>query len=318
MAIKTRILRLFVLIRTRLAARRDCLESRCRIGFFWDGRADSLWSQSLASIENPSEHATSRLQAVRHMCAQYAGDFPALLADCRRIDLANTPLHASPLTAKENWQKLSVAQQEGINKLFVKLGKSIAAFEAGLMPPTSRFDLYADAIAAKNYAQAANILNEKETAGLKIFLNAKVGYINCHYGSMFSGSGFFAIGSDDPNKSMRDRLNGVKILLDSEFNCLKHSAPENCPKTLYVKQEGADLKGAYKTPSLRNLRYARAFMHDGRYKTLEEVIEHYQNPNILPPRHIDIRPAGLLPHQRKQLLSFLNTLGEEAPSEEVK
>ncbi|MDR3087756.1 MAG: hypothetical protein LBU45_07390 [Azoarcus sp.] len=285
--------------------------------FFRDGRADTLWSQALAPIENPSEHATTRLQAVRHLCAQYEASFPALLADCRQISLPDAPLHASPLVANENWQMLSAAQREHINKLFVRLGKSIAAFEAGLLPDISRFDLYVDAIVAGNPAEAATILNEKEAAGLKLFLDTQVGCVNCHYGPMFSSSGFSVVATDTPGQPEHDRQRGVKLLLESEFNCLKWDKPESCPKLLYIKTEGEEMLGAYKVPSLRNLRYAPAFMHDGRFQTLEAVIEHYRNPPTLPLRHVDIRPAALLPHQREQLLSFLNVLGTGVHPREI-
>ncbi|MDR2261808.1 MAG: hypothetical protein LBE06_12995 [Azoarcus sp.] len=281
--------------------------------FFWDGRADSLWSQALAVIENPSEHASSRLQAVRHLCARYSESFPALLKDCSRVDLPGAPVHASPLAAEENWRRLSAAQRESIDKLFVILGKSIAAFEAGLLPGASRFDLYVDAIAAGD-STAAAILSEKEVAGLKLFLDARVGCINCHNGPMFSNSGFFAVATDTPGQPEHDRRRGIEILLNSEFNCLKWGAPENCPKLLYIKKDEAETAGAYKVPSLRNLRHAPAFMHDGRFKNLEAVIEHYRNPATLPLRHVDIRPAALFPHQREQLLSFLNVLGTEDAS----
>jgi cytochrome c peroxidase len=277
--------------------------------FFWDGRADSLWSQALAVIENPSEHASSRLQAVRHLCARYEESFPALLADCRRTRLPDTPVHASPLVAKENWRMLSAAQRENIDKLFVMIGKSIAAFEAGLLPDVSRFDLYVDAIAAGDVSAAAAILSEKEAAGLKLFLDTRVGCVNCHNGPMFSNSGFFVVATDTPGQPEHDRRRGIEILLDSEFNCLKWSGPESCPKLLYIKKDSVETAGAYKVPSLRNLHHAPAFMHDGRFKNLKAVIEHYQNPATLPLRHVDIRPAALFPHQREQLVSFLNVLG---------
>src|SRR5207253_8504734 len=37
--------------------------------FFWDGRADSLWGQALKPLENPREHAGTRLQYV-HLLRQ--------------------------------------------------------------------------------------------------------------------------------------------------------------------------------------------------------------------------------------------------------
>ncbi len=36
-------------------------------------------------------------------------------------------------------------------------------------------------------------------------------------------------------------------------------------------------KGKYHTPSLRNIAVSAPYMHDGRFKTLAEVIEHYSN-----------------------------------------
>ncbi|MDR2688390.1 MAG: hypothetical protein LBB76_01365 [Azoarcus sp.] len=257
--------------------------------FFWDGRADSLWSQALAVIENPKELASDRVRAVRHLCAQYKKDFPALLKNCRG---------------------LSAARGEDIDRMFVTLGKSIAAFEAAeLLPPVSRFDRYVDALDAGNYAEAAALLNDKEVAGLKLFLDPMVGCVNCHNGPMFTGSGFFAVATDMPGQLEHDRKRGVELLLDSEFNCLKWSTAADCPKLQYLLTDSAETAGAYKVPSLRNLRHAPFFMHDGRYRSLEAVIEHYRSPATLPLRHIDIRPAPLLPHQRKQLLAFLEVLG---------
>jgi cytochrome c peroxidase len=44
--------------------------------------------------------------------------------------------------------------------------------------------------------------------------------------------------------------------------------------------------GVFKAPSFRNLKYTAPYMHDGRFKTLEEVIEHYNN-GILPHENLD-------------------------------
>ncbi|MDR2924545.1 MAG: hypothetical protein LBU76_01070 [Azoarcus sp.] len=284
--------------------------------FFWDGRADSLWSQALAVIENPKEIASNRLKAVRHLCAQYWTSYPALLKGCQQIP--DAPSDASPLVAEKGWQALIPAQRENINQLFVILGKSIAAFEAGLLPPVSPFDLYADAIAEGKFTDAASIFSEKEAAGLKLFLNTEVGCVNCHNGPMFSNSGFFVVATDMPDQPEHDRQHGIEQLFNSEFNCLKWNRPENCAKLLYINKDSSETVGAYKVPSLRNLRHATAFMHNGSLKSLEAVIEHYQNPPTLPLRHIDIRPAALFPHQKEQLLSFLTALNADISHKEVK
>lgn len=78
-----------------------------------------------------------------------------------------------------------------------------------------------------------------------------------------------------------------------------------------VVDEGAG-EGRFKTPSLRNIAVRGHFMHDGRFSTLEEVVEFYNsgvqdNPSL---DHglIDPLQLGLTPQQVQQLVAFLNTL----------
>lgn len=73
--------------------------------------------------------------------------------------------------------------------------------------------------------------------------------------------------------------------------------------------------GHFKTPSLRNLSFTAPYMHDGRFETLEEVIEHY-NSGGHPSETIDpfmkFSEGGLnLSEQDKQdLIAFLKTLDD--------
>lgn len=72
----------------------------------------------------------------------------------------------------------------------------------------------------------------------------------------------------------------------------------------------------FKTPSLRNVAVTGPYMHDGRFATLEEVIEHY-NSGIKESPTLDVNIHGIkdgmnLTEQEKQdLLAFLNTLTDE-------
>lgn len=74
-------------------------------------------------------------------------------------------------------------------------------------------------------------------------------------------------------------------------------------------------RGHFKTPSLRNLSYTAPYMHDGRFNTLEEVIDHY-NTGGKPSETIDpfmkFSSGGLnLSEQDKQdLIAFLKTLDD--------
>jgi cytochrome c peroxidase len=67
--------------------------------------------------------------------------------------------------------------------------------------------------------------------------------------------------------------------------------------------------GTFKVPSLRNIALTAPYMHDGRFETLEEVIEHYNSGghyavNVSP----NVRKLNLNEQNKKDLIAFLYTL----------
>lgn len=77
-------------------------------------------------------------------------------------------------------------------------------------------------------------------------------------------------------------------------------------------------RARFKVTSLRNIEKSSPFMHDGRFTTLEEVVDHY-NTGVKPSSTVDnqlrlnLRPGGLgLTEQEKSdLIAFLKTLTDE-------
>jgi cytochrome c peroxidase len=72
-------------------------------------------------------------------------------------------------------------------------------------------------------------------------------------------------------------------------------------------------KGAFKTPTLRSISETAPYMHDGVFKTLEEVVDFLdkgggQNPNLSP----FLKPLGLTPQEKAELIGFLKALAGEA------
>lgn len=84
--------------------------------------------------------------------------------------------------------------------------------------------------------------------------------------------------------------------------------------------------GAFKIPSLRNIEFTGPYMHDGRFKTLEEVVEHY-NSGVKPHRNLDWRiqfivvdpntnetksgmKLNLTPTEKRALVAFMRTLSD--------
>jgi len=76
-------------------------------------------------------------------------------------------------------------------------------------------------------------------------------------------------------------------------------------------------RGKFKVPTLRNVALTAPYMHDGRFQTLEEVVEHYnsgvQRTRTLDPNLAKHPPSGLglTADDKKALVAFLKTLTDE-------
>lgn len=85
-------------------------------------------------------------------------------------------------------------------------------------------------------------------------------------------------------------------------------------------------EGAFKSPSLRNVELTAPYMHDGRFDTLEEVVDHYDH-GVQPHPNLDPRlrapggqpqQLGLDDGQKAALVAFLRTLTDEALLEDAR
>jgi len=93
--------------------------------------------------------------------------------------------------------------------------------------------------------------------------------------------------------------------LDSEFTDLGHNEVTGNPRDI----------GTFKTPTLRNIEHSAPYMHDGRFSSLEEVIEHYnsgvvQSPSLDPKMKFS-EGLKLSQEDKDALLAFLLTLSDE-------
>ena len=76
-------------------------------------------------------------------------------------------------------------------------------------------------------------------------------------------------------------------------------------------------KGAYKAPTLRNIELTGPYMHDGRFKTLDEVIDFYsqglvQSPYVDPlMHHINSGGVQLTASEKADLKAFIQTLRDD-------
>ena len=173
--------------------------------------------------------------------------------------------------------------------------QAIAQFLRTLISANSKFD---------QWRRGETTLADDEFAGYEMFLR-EGGDPEVTPGGQFGGDCFHC--HSEAGLQFSDYLfrnNG----LDSVFT------PD--PGLAGVTGNALD-SGRFKTPTLRNVALSAPYMHDGRFQTLEEVIEHYNSGGV-PSSTIDpfmkYNSGGLTLSavQKGNLLAFLNTLTDTA------
>ncbi|MEZ4741120.1 MAG: cytochrome c peroxidase [Bdellovibrionota bacterium] len=228
----------------------------------------------------------------------------------------------------QNWEKLDAEQKSALNEVFRNFGLAIEAYESGLVANDSPFDQFASRLASG--IGQANSLGEgfehEELLGLKIFLG-KAQCTNCHVGANFTDQQFHNTGLIGMNQDGVARLDigrayGVPLAKINEFNCLSNvftqkefddrKESESCRELPWLSDNNLELVGAFKTPTLRNLAYTAPYGHNGRFKNLREVLEHYNKPSSKKPaighREDSLKPLNLSDYELKLLEKFLLSL----------
>ena len=158
------------------------------------------------------------------------------------------------------------------------VGKAIASFQRTVLSgnsPGDRFD----------QGQEAGAISESAQKGLTLFRD-KARCTKCHSGFNFTDEKFHNLGIGwDDNKVDLGR---------------------------YMVTGIAEELGAFKTPTLREIARSAPYMHDGRFKTLEEVVNFYNKGGVKNP-HQDplVLPLELTDQEKSDLVAFLHTLNGE-------
>ena len=191
----------------------------------------------------------------------------------------------SKLNTNENYKQLFF-KAYGINTITSKdVAYALAQFFRTLNSGNSKFD---------KYRRHELAFNQNERNGMVIFFTERGDCFHCHNEIFLTDNSFHNNG------------------LDSFFDA-------NSKGRFDVTGHVNDI-GKYKTPTLRNCELRDRFMHDGRYTSLEQVIEFYNSgvkqtsQNIDPLMTLPYKENGLqLSQQDKDdLLLFLKTLTDTA------
>lgn len=151
------------------------------------------------------------------------------------------------------------------------IAKAISAFERTVLSGDAPYDHYV--------AGDKKAMSEAAVRGMTLFFN-KAHCSACHSGPNFSDAAFHNIGVSIDKKEPDE---GRKVI---------------------SKLEGD--RGAFKTPTLREIARTAPYMHDGSQATLEAVVEHYNKGGVANPQlDEEIFPLMLTAEEKADLVTFM-------------
>ncbi len=159
--------------------------------------------------------------------------------------------------------------------------QALSQFMLTLVSANSKYDKYVR-------KESGITLTDEEMGGLQLF---KQKCAACHAGELFTDHSF--------------RNNGLPL----------QPVPDEGRSLITLNETD---KYKFKVPSLRNVEVTRPYMHDGRFRTLEDVLEHYStgvadipNLDITLQKSDGTKGIILSETDKKQIIAFLKTLTDD-------
>jgi parallel beta-helix repeat protein len=168
---------------------------------------------------------------------------------------------------------------------FDNIARAVAAFERTLLANDSPFDRYLHG--------DLHALTPEQKRGFNLFRSGKTRCFECHGLPTFANRDFKVIGVPEVEGQEAD---------GGRFEVTK----------------GEGNRGAFKVPTLRNVALNAPYMHNGKFKTLEEVIDFYARgggpgAGVATPNLDDkVRPYTITKQEKADLIAFLFALTDES------
>ena len=158
------------------------------------------------------------------------------------------------------------------------VGRAVASFQRTVLSGNSAVDKY-------DIGGDQNALSDSAKRGLELF-RGKARCTRCHSGFNFTDEKFHNLGIGwDDNKVDLGR---------------------------YMETKNQEDIGAFKTPTLREIARTAPYMHDGRFKTLEEVVKFYNQGGVKNPHQDNtIIPLEMTDDEQQDLVAMLKSLNGE-------
>lgn len=189
-----------------------------------------------------------------------------------------------------------------------RIADAVSQFLGAMKSVDSKFD--------KGINNNFSNFSSMERLGFTLFHSAKNNCASCHNGSNFSA----------PDGPGGEYGGGDSFTIDNEGNIIDfngggtgRAGTTNIGLDLVTKDEGRG-DGNFRIPSLRNVGLTAPYMHDGRFSTLAEVVEHY-NSGVQAHPNLDnkfknedgtIKRLNMTSVEKQALVAFLHTLTDES------
>jgi cytochrome c peroxidase len=165
--------------------------------------------------------------------------------------------------------------------------KAIACFERTLLSGNSPYDRLV-------WKDDRGAVSASAWRGMGLFFSTRLSCSKCHAGFTFSGPAVWE-GAPPTRPTFHDNgLDGDGRGLDPGLFLVSHRRED---------------RGRFRAPTLRNIAVTSPYMHDGRFSTLGEVIDHYArggSPSL--GRSPLIKGFPMSPFERRDLIAFLESL----------
>ena len=243
---------------------------------FWDGRAPSLEGQAQGPIQNKIEMGDQSYKEIIERLRGISG-------------------------YREQFQKVF-----GTDITLDGMAKAIAAFERTALSGNSAYDKYntgdpekPETFKALSESQKRGMvlfglrLNEEDPFKVDAALLKKANCTACHAGANFTDEQFhnIGVGADEKTGKLAD-------IGRWEISPIGSKNPAE--------------KGAFKTPTVRDITRTGPYMHDGSEKTLEQVVEYYnKGGNKNPFLDADMKPLNLTDREKADVVEFMKALTGE-------
>lgn len=255
---------------------------------FWDGRAASLEDQAVGPMANPIEMGNTHEVVVETLggIEGYRIQFERIFEDGMTIENAGRALASferAIVTGPTPWDYY--VELRDFEKAYAADLEDLEALEE------EDPEFYEEYVALKE-ASDAHPISESARRGGELFFSDKAGCTQCHVGANFTDELYHNLGvgmaADEPDLGR-----------------------------YVVTEEEAD-RGAFKTPTIRNVALTAPYMHDGSVATLAEAVDLYDKGGE-PNEYLSdkIKKLELTDQEKADLVAYMEALSGEFPSVET-